>query len=239
MILKGTTLGALLALAAAAAACGGVTNTGSGGSDASTDRTLPGHDAAADVTTPVDTGRCDFCDAGHETSSPLPPCPSAPPTVGEGCPDEGEQCEYGPHWWLVCNDVYRCSMGSWQKVTLGYPGPCTELTGDTGACPATWAEAHAIDAGLICPAGECQYPEGNCACLDGCGGGGRGRPPGIMGRWYCTPATAQCPSPRPLLGTTCDESDASFCTYGGYCGCGQQLECKGGVWQGEPIPPCP
>jgi hypothetical protein len=69
------------------------------------------------------------------------------------------------------------------------------------------------------------------------GGGGAIREPRIAGHWYCAAATPQCPTPRPDLGTSCD-SDAS-CQYGTACGCGEELFCTGGVWQGYSLPPCP
>lgn len=237
-----------LALAAAAAAmltaCGGATSTRST-EDASTDGPLTPLDgtangpdgAGADAGASGDAAACGFCvDASSDVQ--LSVCPSSPPTAGSTCTlAEGEECEYGSSWWLSCDLVLRCQGGTWQRSEPG--GQCFGQDAG-GSCPATWAEASAIDAGagvVACPAPDCQYPEGYCECLAGCGGGGAPHPELLMGRWYCTPATPECPSPRPDLGTACS-SDAG-CQYGQPCGCGQQLQCVDGVWQGYPTPPCP
>jgi hypothetical protein len=147
----------------------------------------------------------------------------------------GETCEYGSSWWLECNPAVLCLGGVW--TDRGIDPECALRDGG-GACPATFAQASAADAGAMCPAADCQYPEGYCECLTGCGGGGQVRGHELLGDWYCAAATPACPSPRPLLGTACDV-DASFCTYGTACGCGQMEECRQSVWQGQPIPPCP
>ena len=236
----------VLAAAAAAAltACGGATTTRST-EDASTDAPLTSPDgtangadgANADAGASGDGAPCDFClDAASDV--PLSLCPSSPPAMGSACsrPD-GEECEYGSSWWLGCNSVFVCRGGTWQPSPVG--GVCISQDAG-GTCPASWAEANAFDAGGgfgPCPAPDCQYPEGYCECLAGCGGGGAPHPMLLMGRWYCSPATPECPSPRPDLGTACS-SDAG-CMYGEPCGCGQQLQCLDGVWQGYPLPPCP
>lgn len=227
------------------AACGGATATRSG-EDASADApvtsldgTAGGPDADADGS--GDATACSFClDASSDVHLSL--CPSTPPDAGSACSlAEGEQCEYGSSWWLECNLVLRCQGGTWQTNGGGSGfGPCAGQDAG-GSCPATWAEANAIDAGTgfgPCPAPDCQYPEGYCECLTGCGGGGQPQPMLLMGRWYCAASTAECPSPRPDLGTACS-SEGSSCRYGQLCGCGQDLQCSGGVWQGYPIPPCP
>jgi hypothetical protein len=219
--------------------CGGVTSsTPPSPADASVD--APGHDASA----PADAGdtgadastTCLDCDAGDEAVA-LTVCPASPPTVDASCAPtpSGEQCEYGPSWWLACNDVLRCTSGTWHGGAGLGPGPCGQL--DAGTCPATWAEASDVDAATGCPAVDCQYPEGACECLSGCGGGGQLREL-VSGSWMCQAATTECPSPRPHLGTPCSDATAS-CQYGWPCGCGQHLECKDGVWQGDSLPPCP
>ncbi len=95
-----------------------------------------------------------------------------------------------------------------------------------------------MDAGLaLCPAPECQYPEGYCVCMTACGGGGQVRAE-IAGRWFCGQATPGCPSPRPDLGTACEEAGGG-CLYGDQCNCGENLRCTDGVWQGGATPVCP
>jgi hypothetical protein len=198
--------------------------------EASPDAATEASDDAADASS------CGFsCDEGADVA--LSVCPASAPPIGSACAlPEQEQCEYGGSWWLGCNVILRCAQGTWQASPAEQP--CTQQDAG-GECPATFAGASGGDAGLgMCPAPGCQYPDGYCECLVGCGGGGAIHlKPQIAGHWYCAAATAQCPTPRPDLGTACD-SDAS-CQYGTACGCGEQLFCTGGVWQGFSLPPCP
>lgn len=168
-------------------------------------------------------------------AAPYGPCPLTAPSPGSACPSPGEQCEYGTNWWIGCNQVFRCSpAGTWS------PQPPMQVCAYPDAsqgCPATYAEATGIDAGNgMCPAAECEYAEGSCACLAACGGGAKRLD--LVGNWYCQPATPECPSPRPDLGTACD-GDGGLCQYGLPCGCGSQLACVGGVWRGGATPACP
>ncbi len=162
------------------------------------------------------------------------PCPVTAPTSGAACDVEGEDCEYGASWWLVCDLLLRCTGGHW--VTPPNGASCGWLDAG-GTCPATFAAASAFDGGIECPAPDCQYPEGYCECLVGCGGGGQLPRPELAGRWACMEASAGCPSPRPRLGTSCEAGTG--CGYGWPCGCGQSQSCVDGVWQGSPTPVCP
>jgi hypothetical protein len=215
--------------------CGGSTSTPrEGPADATSTAAEAGLEAGEDAA--PESGTCLSCDADAGTDLPLAACPSSAPAPGSACSlTEQEECEYGPSWWLGCNLLLRCTQGAWKIAGAGQG--CFEQDAG-GSCPATWAAASTLDAGIgMCPAPGCQYPEGYCECLVGCGGGGAWRPQ-IAGNWYCAAATPQCPSPRPDLGTACGDSDAS-CRYGTACGCGEQLSCTGGVWQGFAFPPCP
>jgi hypothetical protein len=230
----------MVALLAALPGCGGLASATPGGADASADvtgMTRPDSSAMPEEGADASTGCVGLvCDASGEPVV-FSSCPTTPPPIGAKCTNEGEICEYGPSWWLACNEELRCTSGTWQKNNVFGPGPCGELDA-AGSCPATWAEASALDAGgFTCPALDCQYAEGYCECVSNCGGGGQVHPL-VPGTWLCQPATAGCPSPRPHLGTTCDEAGAQ-CQYGWPCGCGQQLACGEGVWRGNPIPPCP
>src|SRR5262249_6776405 len=144
---------------------------------------------------------CTTC--GGDGAVPPSTCPAAPPATGDACASNGELCEYGPSWWLLCNTVFRCTSGQWQPAMRfgGAPWLLVDGGGEAGACPSTFAEASSIDSGLFCPAADCQYPEGYCECIRGCGGGGAQFHAGEMGQWACRPATTECPSPRPRLGT--------------------------------------
>jgi len=235
-------LSAVLATAglAAAAHCGGSTTSpreGAGDASFVTPEAAPADATSASDDASPDAGGCGFsCDAADDVA--LRACPAAAPPIGSACSlPEQEQCEYGGSWWLGCNVLLRCTQGTWQAAPAEQW--CTEQDAG-GTCPATFAEASRADAGIgMCPAPGCQYPDGYCECLVGCGGGGAIKEkPEIAGRWYCAAATPQCPTPRPDLGTGCGDSDAS-CQYGTPCGCGEQLFCSGGVWQGFSLPPCP
>ncbi len=233
------TLASLASLAALATSmhCGGSTSTpreGPADATSAPSDALPG-DATGASDGATEAAACDFsCDAGEDVA--LVACPGTAPSIGSACTlPEPEQCEYGGSWWLGCNLILRCTQGVWQAAPPGQ-GCIQQDAG--GVCPATFAEASGVDAGLgRCPAPGCQYPDGYCECLVGCGGGGIEKPQ-IAGHWYCAAATPQCPTPRPDLGTGCGESDAS-CQYGTACGCGEQLFCTDGVWQGFALPPCP
>lgn len=108
---------------------------------------------------------------------------------------------------------------------------------DGGTCPATWAEATAGDGGIVeCPATECGYPEGTCVCLRGCG---IGQIRALGDSWFCTPATPECPSPRPRSGTSCGDA-GPVCHYGPVCCDGAwTMFCSSGAWEAFPEMVCP
>lgn len=182
----------------------------------------------------IQDGSCGaLCDAGRDDAHYVV-CPSTPPALGSPCSAIGEECEYGSSWWLGCNLVLRCTASGWQQG----PEPDCPFPDAGGSCPATFVEANATDAGpFACPAAECQYPDGYCVCMSHCGGGGQWHLD-LVGDWYCAQAVPECPSPRPDLGTSCTQPGAG-CIYGEMCGCGLQLACVDGVWQGEETAVCP
>jgi hypothetical protein len=163
-------------------------------------------------------------------------CPVSPPAVGSSCFVPDQECEYGPSFFLDCNELLRCTQGSW---TLQHGAlPCSAL--DAGLqCPATFAEASTEDAG-IWPGNDqaCQYPDGYCECPGFCGGGQVRHPEAPFG-CNCVAATSSCPSPRPLIGTACEDDSGTRCTYGGVCCSGETLTCVQGVWTGFGNSPCP
>jgi hypothetical protein len=139
--------------------------------------------------------------------------------------------------------LYLNASWVWTVETDG--GNCGWLDSG-GACPATWAEANAVDAAPgMCPFVDCVYPEGFCGCGVNCGGGGAPRAPrapapvDVPGFFTCIPTMPGCPEPRPLSGTPCDVDASNGCGYGFACGCGQNEQCMGGVWQAYQSPPCP
>jgi hypothetical protein len=219
---------------AALAHCGGTTAS-TGGEDGGTDATAASDGSGDDAGDEDGSLGCGFsCDAGDE-HVPFVLCPPSVPADGSACGVPDEVCEYGKSWWLQCNVVVRCYGGTWHPLYDGTQCPWLEAG---GACPATWAQASAIEAGATCVAADCQYPQGYCECGGACGGGGAPKPPLYGLAWTCADASAACPSPRPLAGTACGASDAS-CNYGWSCGCGEWMQCTDGVWQGFASPPCP
>jgi hypothetical protein len=174
------------------------------------------------------------CSLGYDATSyggPSVLCPPAPPALGTACPRLDESCEYGSSWWIGCNLVVRCTACGWEQEV-----PDCVVADAGGSCPATWAEASALDegGGAWCRAADCQYPDGYCVC-DAIWGGPDVQ---IGGLWSCGPVAPGCPSPRPNLGTSCE--GGARCPYGSdTCG-GEWLVCTtDGVWQGGLEPPCP
>jgi hypothetical protein len=240
------------AVLAPAAGCGGSTasqHTADAGADSTTafdawagPDASPPPDAGADAESDADATGCGFgCPPGEAGAVP---CPATPPTSGSPCTAQDQVCEYGSSWWLKCNLALECLPAdaglAWSLLFDG--GGCDWL--DSGsACPPTWQAANAVDAAPgMCPFVSCVYPEGFCGCGIGCGGGGGApRPPApldVAGFFVCIPASPGCPEPRRLSGTPCDEAGVA-CSYGFACGCGQDQQCTGGVWEAYPAAPCP
>jgi len=214
-------------VAVAAAACGGTTVAsldadggdvdGAAGLDASTgasDATSSGGDAAADVA--ID-GR---------VLSPL--CPTAPPVAGTPCTRANLTCEYGTSNDPLCNTTYACNGQVWTKA---YDGSQCGFTGSNDpACPATYG---GVPKGAACTGpGLCEYPEGRCECVLGCGG--PPPPPDAGNRWICSSPPAGCPSPRGanVLGATCTTPGLS-CQYGACCSGANQICSDAGIWEGN------
>jgi hypothetical protein len=215
--------------------CGG--STAAGADAAASDAPAPdGASSDLDATTDAmgffgDDAALGGPDVAHV---PLVACPPSPPEAGTPCSVPEEGCEYGTSFAIWCDQVMRCTFGTWKTEFTGDGCPFE----DGGACPATFSEALALEAGVgSCPAFDCQYPEGFCECLTGCGGGAL-LPALPTGDWQCRARSAGCPSPRPRVGTPC-ETDAGVCMYGWACSCGETLQCEDGVWAGDKSPPCP
>jgi hypothetical protein len=228
------------AVLASTADCGGITG-GQSQPDAATDAGMvdgghPPVDASVDAGGDVSIVCGPTCDGGDE---PIPTaCPNTPPSPESACATEGEICEYGSSWWLECNHVLRCQSGQWLVTFDGTAPQCSSFDAG-GPCPATWDEAMSVDAAtLSCPFVTCVYPEGFCGCGVSCGGGGGITRPQIEGVFTCIPASATCPEPRPLSGSSC-APEGTNCSYGFACGCGQDLQCSDGIWQAYASPPCP
>jgi hypothetical protein len=245
------------AVLAPAAGCGGstsaqhVADAGADGTTSSGPDASPPADARTDTATGADTSTgadatgCGSFGCPPGDAAAAAPCPATPPAGGSPCSAQYQVCEYGSSWWLDCNLAVQCQStdAGWAWAVQSDGGGCDWLDSG-GACPPTWQEASAVDAGFgVCPFVNCIYPEGFCGCGVGCGGVG-GAPPGapapleVAGIFVCIPATPGCPDPRPLSGTPCEEAGA-WCGYGFACGCGQVNQCMGGVWQTSPPPACP
>ncbi len=158
------------------------------------------------------------------------PCPSVAPGKGSSCAREALECEYGTGNVPGCDTVATCDAGRWtvQAPTTGDQCPSTRPSG----CPASFATAtlagHCEPLGLIC-----DYPTGRCACTDGTG-------PipldaSAAARWHCQEPGANCPRPRPPLGSACT-SDGESCDYGSCTVPGGSGEaCADGLWTTMPF----
>ena len=197
-------------------ACGGVEPADDGGpTDATTklDSTF-GFDTSADA--------MDAADA--DGAPPSGTCPPSAPTPGSSCGGgDGLYCEYGSSWALDCNAGFVCEGDHTWHATQ--QTPC----GDASACP----PSYPFDAGCSSYA-SCDYPEAHCVCVVSCGGP---PPPDNTYGWVCKAAPANCPWPRPDLGTPCS-NEGQLCSYDVGCCGGEELTCAGGLWRGTPGPVC-
>jgi hypothetical protein len=148
------------------------------------------------------------------------------PAMGDSCSREALECEYGSSAVPACDTVATCTKARW---TLQAPAPGDECPSTRSSkCPASFAAAslalHCDSLGMIC-----DYPTGRCACTDGAG------PVPLdasaAARWHCQQPGANCPKPRPLLGSVCS-SDGLSCDYG-TCTVpeGSGEACADGLWQ--------
>ncbi|HEY1959691.1 MAG TPA: hypothetical protein VGH28_28975 [Polyangiaceae bacterium] len=190
------------------AACGGTIGGGDdlGNDGGSNKDSSP--DSSADVT-PIDAS------SGG--------CPVSPPSQGGACSPNQLECEYGTSPEPGCNQLFECASGSWQDQTNG------QICPPPSDCPATYASI-APDSDCSPNGLGCAYPEGTCLCTQSFGA------QKLTPAWSCIPATAQCPSPRPDIGSSCSEPGQQ-CDYGG-CQGGVSLQCTGGMWS-QVLTPCP
>lgn len=207
---------ASVACALAAAGCGGATFTNIDGDAGQAADSSADGGSTADGGSAADGGST--ADGGGNAV-----CPASAPTGTTPCAPNGAQCEYGTDPNPSCNAVIICANGSW---TFPPRGACSP----TGAsCPASYA---GVPQNKQCSPEflNCAYPEGTCECS---------RQGGIVRQepvWFCEPATAECPSPRPRIGSSCKKA-GQFCDYGS-CNNGAAIECKDAIWQVTHTP-CP
>jgi hypothetical protein len=164
---------------------------------------------------------------GTDSSPPLSAgCPTAVPSTGSSCTNEGLQCEYGDSWWSVsCDPVVQCNGGQWSTYKPSFE-PCSPQPGPNAAsCPSDYAS---VPQGSACTTTglSCVYAQGECSCqvpLEGpvlIDGG--------SGYWGCVPEQG-CPFPRPPLGSACTNPSGteSDCTYEA---CAYAQTCQNGAW---------
>jgi hypothetical protein len=204
---------------------------GSGSSGSSSGTTSSGSSGVSSSSgaSSSSSGGCLTCNDG----GPAPVCPPPPAPNQGSCMSPGLQCEYGASTVQSCNTVVLCSSRLDWTLTpasgtdCGAPRP--------SACPTTFAGA-ALD-GTCTPSGTlCDYPQGRCDCVLNALVGAA---PIMLvdasapaSHWVCqNPANANCPTPRPLLGTFCGQPNL-LCDYGScYVDGGTSEVCQGGVWQ--------
>jgi len=199
------------------AACGGTVTgipDGGSGSDSGSGGADSGHDSG--------TGT----DGNPGQDAPSTGCPTSPPASSGACSDPGLKCEYGSNPNLGCNDLDVCTSSGWMNETPGETCP------PQSDCPGKYLGSMAQN--QPCPMSDidltCSYPQGTCICTDG------SLPVAGGPNWTCFPATSACPSPRPRLGTACDDPGTQ-CDYGS-CEGGIAMDCENGVWT-EVFTPCP
>jgi hypothetical protein len=176
------------------------------------------------------SGGCIGCvDGGPPTL-----CPAQVPTAGHGCAHDGLVCEYGASTVESCNTVATCSQSQWQVQSPGASMNCASSPGPM--CPASYSAVprnmHCSNFDLVC-----DYPEGRCACE--ALGGPVPLDASAAARWACQdPGSGNCPTPRPLLGSACNQAGVT-CNYGACSVPGGSAEqCNNGIWTPAAIP-CP
>jgi hypothetical protein len=176
------------------------------------------------------SGGCLTCNDG----GPAPVCPPPPaPTQGGPCTSPGLACEYGVSTVQSCDTVVTCSTKMAWVLTAPSGTDCGAIRPTT--CPATFAGA-ALGGACTTSGTLCDYVQGRCDCV----------PSGLLGadpimlvdatvpsdHWACQdPDNANCPTPRPPLGSFCSQPSL-VCDYGSCSVDGGTSEvCQGGVWQ--------
>jgi hypothetical protein len=198
-------------------ACGGTAVEGGDGGDAST-----GNDGTVGDAASTDSGSTD---SGSADAGLSPACPSSAPDGGQACTSQ-VSCEYGTSNDPLCNTLYGCNGQVWSEL---YSGLVCDYTGTNDpSCPATYAQATGVcvNSNIVC-----EYPEGRCECVAGCGG--PPPPPDAGDHWICTKASTGCPDPRGAakIGAVCN-TPGQQCTYGACCS-GATQTCTGGIWTGN------
>jgi hypothetical protein len=157
---------------------------------------------------------------GTTDAGPATMCPIVAPNIGAICPKVGLECEYGTSADVRCNQVAVCQAAGW---AYNPATPCPKAT-----CPLTYDD---IVAGSRCsPVDEtCAYTKGTCICASSLGGPVRLTDAGVETDWSCFEGTLACRSPRPIIGSVCND-DTRTCDYGACLG-GVELLCSGGLWQ--------
>lgn len=146
----------------------------------------------------------------------IPGCTVEPPSGSFGCADLGNVCEYGRSPDMKCNVTFACvgdapGFGSWMSrptmLCPSYQCPKSSavgsLQGTPCGLPTSEAGAPADVDELVCP-----MTDGVCACTTG--------PDAAHAherRWVCTRPSSDCPTARPLVGTSC--TTPRTCDYGG------------------------
>jgi hypothetical protein len=141
---------------------------------------------------------------------------------GDPCSQEGLACEYGSSPALACDTTSTCTNGSWYFPPPP-PGPIACDPSQPIVCPGTFAS---VPRGMDCSPNDayCDYPQGRCSCTNDLG------LPQPNPTWACQDPGANCPVPRPHLGTACTQ-DMLQCDYGSCTVLGGSAQqCMGGVW---------
>jgi len=183
-------------------------------------------------------------DAGPSTdAAPSGSCPAALPRAGSSCSTPNLGCEYngvGDH--ILCSTVATClenNKGPGGGLAWDVTPPDARCVGaqsqNSALCPPSFGT---LPTGALCPVDSssmCVYPEGECTCVP-CATGTGG---GTSKEWACEawPTPANCPEPRPRIGSACT-TQAQSCPYGAPCGITSALPyltCDDGAWRRTPV----
>jgi hypothetical protein len=220
-----------------ACGCGGITTAGAG--DAAVDSSVGADTSlAADATSTFDGGAPDSggsLDSGTLDGTTLKDggislrCPLAPPAQGTAClsVQAGVGCEYGASFYADCDVVMDCDATTLTWTTR-YNGQCP-WGAPSSTCPAAFSSITP-DGTCTLDQTNCDYAEGHCECISGCGGPPPPPDAGFGTRWRCDQPAAGCPAARPRLGADCT-TEGLQCSYG-ICCISTDLTCHNGYWSG-------
>ncbi|MCL4754615.1 MAG: hypothetical protein KJ015_30955 [Myxococcales bacterium] len=216
-----------VALATAAAACGGSTSQesgagGAGGTGAGgTGGSVGGSGGGGTGGVGANPGG-----GGCGANPPAIPCPATPPPEGSACPTNPSSC-FGGWWGTTC--YYPDPCGGTADLVMDCGGATWTVTSGALTCATCPASAPAVGAPCAAPATEtCSYSKGCCPDVYQCD----------QGKWTqvpvsCNPPPLICPATPPQSGAPCDPcAMPGECSYDTCSALGKltKASCVNGAW---------